>query len=249
MKKGTVETTPLWEPVQTETLSWRIVSQVRAAVFSGQIKTGDFLGSETSLSTQFNVSRMAARDALRTLEAVGIVEIRMGAKGGAWIAEGNPERFADALAIQLHLIGVTGEEIFDAQMAIEVTSAELAAQNATGEDLGKLSAILAELDKLRDDPLAFTDASLRFHEAIVESSHNRVLLAQFRALRFVLQPLLAPNTTHAIAARVIRSHKSVLNAIEARDGAKAREIMQQRVKVIRSRVLSGTAAQHAADDE
>jgi GntR family transcriptional repressor for pyruvate dehydrogenase complex len=249
LKKGTVETTPLWEPVQTETLSWRIVSQVRAAVFSGQIKTGDFLGSETSLSAQFNVSRMAARDALRTLEAVGIVEIRMGAKGGAWIAQGNPERFADALAIQLHLIGVTGEEIFDAQMAIEVTSAELAAQNATEEDLKKLSGILGELDKLRDDPLAFTDASLRFHEAIVESSHNRVLLAQFRALRFVLQPLLAPNTTHAIAARVIRSHKSVLNAIEARDGVKAREIMQQRVKVIRSRVLSGTAAQHAADDE
>lgn len=248
MKKGNVEGAPLWEPVQTETLSWRIVSQVRAAVFSGQLKAGDFLGSETSLSTQFNVSRMAARDALRTLEAVGIVQIRMGAKGGAWIAQGNPERFADALAIQLHLIGVSGEEIFDAQMAIEVTSAELAAQNATDEDFAKLRGILAELDKLRDDPQGFTNASLRFHEAIVEASHNRVLLAQFRALRFVLQPLLAPNTTDTIATRVIRSHKQVLNAVEARDGEKAREIMQQRVKVIRTRVLSGTA-QQTEDEE
>jgi GntR family transcriptional regulator, transcriptional repressor for pyruvate dehydrogenase complex len=133
-------------------------------------------------------------------------------------------------------------------MAIEVTSAELAAQNATDEDFAKLRGILAELDKLRDDPQGFTNASLRFHEAIVEASHNRVLLAQFRALRFVLQPLLAPNTTNTVATRVIRSHKQVLNAVEARDGEKAREIMHQRVKVIRSRVLSGTA-QQAEDDE
>ncbi|WJF91916.1 FCD domain-containing protein [Paraburkholderia bonniea] len=249
MKNKISSFTPLWEPVQTETLSWRIVSQVRSAVFSGQIKAGDFLGSETSLSTQFNVSRMAARDALRSLEAVGIVQIRMGAKGGAWIAQGNPERFADALAIQLHLIGVSAEEIFDAQVAIEVTSAELAAKNATPENLAKLHALLTELDTLRADPLLFTDASMRFHEAIVEASQNRVLLAQFRGLRFVLQPLLAPNTTHAIATRVIRSHKSVLSAIEAHDDAKAREIMLQRVKAIRSRVLSGTAILHPDDDE
>ncbi|WP_153101859.1 FadR/GntR family transcriptional regulator [Paraburkholderia hayleyella] len=248
MKNDAVGVAPLWEPVQTETLSWRIVSQVRSAVFSGQIKAGEFLGSETSLSAQFNVSRMAARDALRTLEAVGIVQIRMGAKGGAWIAPGNPERFADALAIQLHLIGVSAEEIFDAQVAIEVTSAELAAQNATPDDLTKLQTVLAELEALRAEPLTFTDASMRFREAIVEASHNRVLLAQFRGLRFVLQPLLEPNTTRTIATRVIRSHKAVLDAIAAHDSTLARELMLERVKAIRSKVLSGTATLHAEDE-
>src|SRR5690242_10571020 len=101
-----------WTAVAGETLSSRVTAQIRAALFSGQIKAGDRLGSENELAARFGVSRMAARDALRTLAATGIVDVRVGAKGGIFIAEGNPERFADALAIQLKLIGLTLEELF-----------------------------------------------------------------------------------------------------------------------------------------
>ena len=130
----------MWAPLQAETLSWRIVSQVRAALFSGQLKSGDLLGSEAMIAQQFQVSRMAARDALRTLAAVGIVEIRMGIKGGAWIAKGNANRFADALSIQLQLIGVTAAEILDTRMAIDPAAAGLAATLATPEDIVRLEA-------------------------------------------------------------------------------------------------------------
>lgn len=130
----------MWAPLQAETLSWRIVSQVRAALFSGQLKSGDLLGSEAMIAQQFQVSRMAARDALRTLAAVGIVEIRMGIKGGAWIAKGNANRFADALSIQLQLIGVTAAEILDTRMAIDPVAAGLAATLATPEDIVRLEA-------------------------------------------------------------------------------------------------------------
>lgn len=130
----------MWAPLQAETLSWRIVSQVRAALFSGQLKSGDLLDSEAMIAQQFQVSRMAARDALRTLAAVGIVEIRMGIKGGAWIAKGNANRFADALSIQLQLIGVTAAEILDTRMAIDPVAAGLAATLATPEDIVRLEA-------------------------------------------------------------------------------------------------------------
>ena len=75
------------------------------------------------------------RDALRSLEAMGIVEIRMGAGGGARIAHGNSNRFADALAIQMALIGVETDDVLQVQGAIESLAAELAARNATPEDL------------------------------------------------------------------------------------------------------------------
>ena len=130
----------MWAPLQAETLSWRIVSQVRAALFSGQLKSGDLLDSKAMIAQQFQVSRMAARDALRTLAAVGIVEIRMGIKGGAWIAKGNANRFADALSIQLQLIGVTAAEILDTRMAIDPVAAGLAATLATPEDIVRLEA-------------------------------------------------------------------------------------------------------------
>src|SRR5437867_1607104 len=106
-------------------LSARIVDEVRQALFNGRLRPGDFLGTEKDLAARFGVSRIAARDALRTLEALGIVEIRMGKGGGARIARGNPRLFAEALAVQIKLTGVSAAEILDAQRAIECLAAEL----------------------------------------------------------------------------------------------------------------------------
>src|ERR1700691_2172392 len=131
-----------WQPARDGTLSWRIIRQIRAMLFAGELKSGERLGGEIELARRYGVSRMAIRDALRSLEAAGIVEIRVGAKGGTYIAGGNIERFADALAIQLKLIGVTVAEIFDAQIAIEVTSTELAAQHAEEKDFQMLRELL-----------------------------------------------------------------------------------------------------------
>ena len=196
------------------------------------------MGSEASIGEQFNVSRMASRDALRTLEAMGIVEIRKGIKGGAWIAGENPDRFADALSIQLQLIGVTADEIFDAQLAIETRAAELAAVRASPQNLVQMQLALAACEAAKADLQAFTATSIRFHELVVEASHNRVLLAQFRALRFVLHPLLEPNTTEEVAKRVVRAHTTLLRAISSGDAEKAGEVMRRRITEVRSKVFS-----------
>jgi len=231
--------TPIWAPVQADTLSWRIVSQVRTALFAGQLKPGDFLGTEASIAAQFGVSRMAARDALRSLAAVGIITIRQGAKGGAVIAQGNAEHFADALAVQLTLIGVTDTEMLDAQIGIEAMAAELAAQRATPEDLTRMAGLLEELRRLLDEPVSFTDVSMRFHLAVVEASHNRALVAQFKALRHVLLPAYTRHTTREIAQRAIDAHGILLQHIEAGDADAARAQMVKRLRVIRTNRFSG----------
>src|SRR3954451_5304705 len=95
------------------TMAARIVAEVRDALFERRYKPGDFLGTEKELAARHGVSRIVARDAMRTLEALGIVEIRMGKGGGARIARGNPRLFAEALAVQLDITGVTAAEIMD----------------------------------------------------------------------------------------------------------------------------------------
>jgi DNA-binding FadR family transcriptional regulator len=234
-----------WTAVAGETLSERITAQIRGALFSGQIKAGDRLGSESQLAVRFGVSRMAVRDALRSLAAIGIVEVRVGAKGGIFIAHGNADHFADALAVQLKLIGLTAEELFDAQIAIEVTSAGLAARRATEADLKTLRALLRELQALaqpglrRSDEASFAATSMRFHEALVEAAHNRALSAQFKALRFVLEPVYRERTTNEVAGRVVGSHKTLLACIENHDADSARALMLRRLEVIRARHLTG----------
>jgi GntR family transcriptional repressor for pyruvate dehydrogenase complex len=98
----------------SSSLSAQIVAEVRDALFAKQLKPGDFLGTEKDLATRHGVSRIVARDALRTLEALGIVAIKMGKGGGARVARGNPRLFAEALAVQLDLTGVTAAEILGA---------------------------------------------------------------------------------------------------------------------------------------
>jgi DNA-binding FadR family transcriptional regulator len=228
-------------PARDGTLSWRIIRQIRAMLFAGELKTGERLGGEIELARRYGVSRMAIRDALRSLEAAGIVEIRVGAKGGTYIAGGNLERFADALAIQLKLIGVTIAEIFDAQIAVEVFSTELAAQRADGDDLRNLRDILRGQREHRQSKPRFTDLSLRFHETVVAASHNRALIAQFKALRFVLEPLYARWLNDDVAARVIASNAALLARIEARDAEGARALMHRRLQIIRARQITVTA--------
>src|SRR5262249_22877142 len=94
-------------PFRTATMSKQIVAQVREALFAKELRSGDFLGTEKDLAERFGVSRIVARDALRTLEAQGVVEIKVGSGGGARIARGNARLFAEALAVQLDLAGVS----------------------------------------------------------------------------------------------------------------------------------------------
>ena len=124
------ETAPIFVGGHSASLSGQIVAQVRDALFARKLKPGDFLGTEKDLAARFGVSRIVARDALRTLQALGIADIRMGKGGGARVARGNPRLFAEALAVQLDLTGVSVAEIMDAQRAIETLAAELAAEHA-----------------------------------------------------------------------------------------------------------------------
>jgi len=225
--------------VRTQSLSHSIISQVREALFTGKLSPGDYLGGEIAIGQQFGVSRMAARDALRTLTAMGIVEVRMGSRGGAWVAAGDPKRLAEALAVQLRLIGVTPAELLDAQSALSVVAAELAAGRSAPQDIEHMRLAAHATEDAGDDPEAFTTASLRFHESIVAAAQNRVLMAQFRALQSsVLRPLWVANTSTGIIRSVVKSNEALLKAISAGDAAAAGRLMRERMAGMRTKILS-----------
>jgi len=227
-------------PGRSASLSSQIVADVRDALFGKKLKPGDFLGTENDLAAKYGVSRIVARDALRTLEALGIVEIRMGKGGGARIARGNPRLFAEALAVQLDLTGVSVAEIMDAQRAIECLAAELAAENATEADIARLRALVAEAEAHIDDAERYTALSRDFHLAVAEASHNRVLVVQLISLQHVSWPARNPTLTPTVSRRILDVHKDLLALIEIRDGAGARQLMDDHVKMIRTRRVSET---------
>jgi GntR family transcriptional regulator, transcriptional repressor for pyruvate dehydrogenase complex len=226
---------PILRAGRSSSLSALIVSDVRQALFEKQLKPGDFLGTEKDLAARFGASRIVARDALRTLEALGIVEIRMGKGGGARIAKGNPRLFAEALAVQLELTGVGGAEVMDAQRAVEMLAAELAAQHATAVDILELRRLLREAEAALPDLDRFTRLSRDFHLAVAEASHNRVLVVQLISLEHVSWPRHNVTATGKLARHILDIHTKLTDLIELRDASAARALMDDHVKMIRAR--------------
>jgi GntR family transcriptional repressor for pyruvate dehydrogenase complex len=216
-------------------LSAQIVGDVREALFAKRLKPGDFLGTEKEIAARFGVSRIVARDALRTLQALGIADIRMGRGGGARVAKGNPWLFAEALAIQLDLTGVSAGEVLDAQRAVETLAAELAAEHATPADHARLRQLLAEAAAKIGDVAEYTRSCRDFHLAVAEASHNRVLVVQLVSLEHVAWPAENRTLTPAVARRILDVHRELAGLIEMRDGAGARRLMDEHVKMIRAR--------------
>jgi GntR family transcriptional repressor for pyruvate dehydrogenase complex len=159
----------------------------------------------------------------------------MGKGGGARIAQGNPRLFAEALAVQLDLTGVSAAEIMDAQRAIETLGAELAAENATPADIAKLRSLLREARDAVGDLDVFTRLSRDFHLAVAEASHNRVLVVQLLSLEHVSWPRRNVTATPKLAEHILEIHTRLADLIELRDAAAARALMDDHVKMIRAR--------------
>ena len=213
-----------------------VAARILNAFYSEGLKPGEWLGTEAALAARFNVSRVTIRDAVSGLAARGLVDVRVGARGGLRIATSDPERLIDAFSIQLRLMGLSREEMFEAMLAIEPVTASLAASRATDAQISALRDLVDRSAANVSDPLAFTGLAVSFHQMVADLSHNRALRASLAALRSTQLAHLGAETTQAIAERVAAIHADLVEAIALHDGELARQRMQAHL----------TAVSHAA---
>ncbi len=224
-----------WDTIKAESLSAKIVNQVRASLFDRDLRPGDFLGTETSLAERFGVSRMASRDALRSLAASGIVTVKQGAKGGAWISSGEIDHLSDSLAIQMTLLGVSMQDVLELQSGLEAVASELAAERATPEDIAELKELMAQLNASADKPRTFASLAFDLHERVVRTARNDAMLAQFRGIRRLLEPISAARATKETTALALVAHQELVDLIAANDGTGAWDHAHARMRAVRAR--------------
>ena len=217
----------VFSSIRTQSLATRIVDQVIEALFSGQLEAGQFLGTEAQLTQMFNTSRVPIREALGRLEALGVVTIKTGLGGGATIAEGRPEQFATALAVQFMLVQVRPEEIFDARIGIECRAAELAAEHITDEEIVELRRLLDLVKAPNLSRRASVERILDFHAAIVEASRSRTLITLMNALEHALLNLYIAIDSDASNEFRYEGLQAIFERIEARDAEGAFTTMRK----------------------
>ena len=129
-----------------------VVEQLREAIYSGRIRTGERLPGERQLCEEFGVGRPTLREALRSLEAVGIIEVRPGKSGGSYAVTPSESTVGDALAALVNLRGASLEDLAEFRVDFEEDNASWAARRADANDISTLQSIVAEARAAADDP-------------------------------------------------------------------------------------------------
>ncbi|MET0307329.1 MAG: FCD domain-containing protein [Sphingomonas sp.] len=209
-------------------MSSSIVDQVLEALFAKKLQPGEFLGTEAQLVQMFETSRVPIREALGRLKALGVVNIKTGAGGGATIAEGDPDNFATALAVQFTLIRVTPGELFDARIAIECRGAELAAQNITSDELAELRRMYDQIVSGKGER-STVQRILAFHRAILDASRSRTLITMMHGLEHTLLNLYVESWSDQMPStpQSYDTLAKILDLLEARDSEGAFQTMRE----------------------
>jgi len=232
----TTPTAPSFVPAQRVRSFDHIVGQIRDAIASGGIAPGERLPSERDLGATFGVSRTTLREALRALEAQGVLEIRTGSRGGAFVAEPSSELVAAALGALLRFRSATARELAEFRVPFEAENAAWAARRADPAALAELEHIVGDVAARVDDagvPWSEVAAlEVRFHDAVARATGNSVRAAIMSAILDALQraftavPVPAGSPLRGELARELRE---IVNAIHSGDADAAGEAMRDHV--------------------
>ena len=240
----------MFQKIQVGRVSEEIVRQIEQAIYSEKLLPGDRLSSERELAEQFGVSRMTVRDALRILESNGLVEIRVGANGGAFIREPNLDPFNSSLNNILKFKKASLLELAEARKIIETATAELAAERANPTDLDTLrDVVIAAKEALRSGDLYYMPHSVNFHSALAKSAKNYILeltVSSFRAQFYNVLAKLLP--TRDMAEKAQEDHWGIYKAVNAGNGKLARDLMATHLSYFENKV-HGLSSDLLVEDE
>ena len=170
-------------PIARQRLSERVTAQLEQLILSGQLRTGETLPSERHLMQLFGVGRTSIREALFALQRRGVVTAQPGLR--PVVSSPKPEAIVAELSGTVRLFLATEPGLREFQAArrfFEPAVARFAARNATAQDVERLAIALADCEAALPDSEAFVAADVAFHFAIVQATHNSLLIALHRAV-------------------------------------------------------------------
>ncbi len=215
----------MFTPIRQSRASGEIVSQIERAIFAAELTVGDRLQSERELAEQFGVSRITVRDALRVLEARGLIRVKVGAMGGAFVADANTDRVAESISTMIRLKRMTLSELAEARKVVEAATAELAAQRADAASVSRLQQNVDRARPLLREPITHADASMDFHVELARVAGNEVLEATVEAYRQLLVPAIRDLRDDKSGRATQRAHEELIEAVRRHDSEGARDIM------------------------
>lgn len=228
-----------FEKITPEKVSQAVVRQIELLILRGILHPGERLPSERDLAERFGVSRPSLRDAVAALQEAGLLVTR--ANSGVFVADVLGSSFSPAL---VRLFGAHEEAVFDYldfRRDMEGLAAERAARLGSDTDLAVVDEVFARMEaahaKRNPADEALIDAD--FHMAIIEASHNVVMLHMMRSMYELLRQGVFYNRKIMFQQRTTRSalldqHRTINGALQDRDAAAARAAVEAHIDFVRA---------------
>lgn len=215
---------------RTNRVSENLAKRIERQISSGKLTAGKKLPAEREAARRYNTSRVSVREAYRSLEELGLLTIRRGADGGAFIAEMGHDAVQRSLSLVLRLGRTSHEELTEARLLIEPPIARLAARRARPEDIAKLRLVLDRQEAALARKGHFRPYSLVFHRTVAECARNLPLMTLMNSLSdLTLEIVSVIDTPRPVKEGICRFHRAIFEAIERHDEDAAHQLMLQHI--------------------
>ncbi|TGE33032.1 FadR/GntR family transcriptional regulator [Desulfosporosinus sp. Sb-LF] len=210
-----------------------VLKQIKHLIIEEKLRPGDRLMGEREMAGELGVSRTTLREALRTMEFLGWVEIKPG--DGTFIRDAQLNEVISPLALALSVEPTRIEELWETRITLEVECAGLAALRASEEDLQRISQALREMNSNLDNLDAYAKADMRFHFLVTQASHNSMMNRLLQTFVVHILELIKKVGTlrfsHDIGGLcTIQEHISIYDAIVNHNSEQARILMKKHLE-------------------
>ncbi|UZD90476.1 FCD domain-containing protein [Cognatishimia activa] len=226
-----------FQKVTPEKLSTSVVKQIELLILRGVLRPGERLPAERELSDKLGVSRPSLREAIAELQERGLLEAKAGA--GVFVADVLGNAFAPAL---VNLFAAHEDAVFDYvsfRKDMEGLAAERAATYASDTDLQVIDSVFKKMEAAHPKRNPSDEAHLdaEFHLAIIEASHNVIMLHMMRSMYDLLREGVFYNRTMLFKHRTTRSelldqHRRINDALQERDAKAARKAVEDHLSFV-----------------
>jgi DNA-binding FadR family transcriptional regulator len=217
--------------IEARKLSTALADSITETILKNALKPGARLPSEQKMREQFGVGRGTLREALRILEAEGLITVRSGPQGGPVVTAPDPVRLARLLILLLISWNTTLRAVYDVRTVLEPLASGRAAESATTEQIEQMRASIAALESVLEDEVAVIEENQRFHRLLAEASGNPVLVAFLLALLTIFDGY-EMGTHYPVPLRhdIVRIHTEIVDAIAAGDVAAAESASRRHIR-------------------
>lgn len=226
---------PDFETVRRDKVYEGVAKQIERLILK-KLQPGDKLPSERELAELLRVSRSSIRDAIRSLELMGMVEPRQGA--GTIVREISSESLTNPLANVIKRKGELIHELLDFRMMLEPQLAARAATRVSDEEVAEMEDILDRQDKKVHEGESSVAEDSEFHYAIALASGNSVVLKVLDTLMDLLRDSRERSLqVEGRPQKSISGHRKILAAIKRRDSEAAKVAMRRHIEDVEEIVL------------